>query len=117
MDALKDAKYPHCASLRFWRTFCEDEGVRAVCQYVETGKPVAFLELLDNKITPLGCDFISRALHPKSQPQVQVLKLDHNQFGSEGLINLAEGLAINPVLRLLSLTYCGIDHEAADALF
>jgi Ran GTPase-activating protein (RanGAP) involved in mRNA processing and transport len=91
--------------------------VRAICQYLELGKPVKFLELLDNKITPLGCEFISRALHPKMASQIEVLKLDHNQFGSEGMKALSEGLAINPTLRLLSLTYCGIDHEAADAIF
>jgi len=45
------------------------------------------------------------------------LKLDHNQFGSAGIIALSEGLAVNPVLRMLSLTYCGIDAEGAEALF
>ena len=100
-------------SIRLWKTFCEDEGVRAVCQYLEVGKNVAFLELLDNNITPLGCEFLSRALHPKNQPQIQILKLDHNQFGSPGVVALAEGLAVNPVLRMLSLTYCGIDKEGA----
>lgn len=75
------------------------------------------MELLDNKITALGCEFISKALHPRMKPQIQVLKLDHNHFGSDGIINLAEGLAINPTLRLLSLTYCGFDFNAADALF
>lgn len=91
--------------------------MRAVCQYLEINKNVAFLELLDNNITPLGCEFLSKALHPKNQPQIQILKLDHNQFGSEGVIALSEGLAINPVLRMLSLTYCGITEEGAEALF
>jgi len=39
---------------------------------------VIFLELLDNRISALGCEFISRALHPKMNPTIQVLKLDHN---------------------------------------
>ena len=76
-----------------------------------------FLELLDNKISPLGCEFISRALHPKNKPTIISLKLDHNEFGSAGVTALADGLAINPTLRLLSLTYCGIDADAAQALF
>ena len=91
--------------------------MRAICQYLELGKPVVILELLDNKITPLGCEFISRALHPKAQPQIQILKLDHNDFGADGVIALSEGLAINPVLRMLSLTYCGITEEGAQAIF
>ncbi len=31
MDALREVKYQHCTSIRLWKTFCEDEGVRAVC--------------------------------------------------------------------------------------
>lgn len=33
------------------------------------------------------------------------------------MIALSEGLAVNPVLRMLSLTYCGIDAQGAEALF
>ena len=33
------------------------------------------------------------------------------------MIALSEGLAVNPVLRMLSLTYCGIDSQGAEALF
>jgi len=33
------------------------------------------------------------------------------------VIALSEGLAVNPVLRVLSLTYCGIDSQGAEALF
>jgi len=117
MDALREVKYQHCTSIRLWKTYCEDEGVRAVCQYLEVSKAVAFLELLDNNITPLGCEFLSKAMHPKLSPQIQILKLDHNQFGSDGVIALSEGLAVNPVLRMLSLTYCGIDADGAEALF
>ena len=63
-------RYAHCISIRLWKTFCEDEGTRAICQYLEIGKPVAILELLDNKITALGCEFISKALHPKMNPSI-----------------------------------------------
>ena len=45
------------------------------------------------------------------------MKLDHNMFGSEGAIALSEGLAMNSTLRLLSISFCGIGPEAADALF
>ena len=107
------SRYPHCQSIRFWKTYCEDEGVRAICQFLEIGKPVLFLELLDNKITSLGCEFISRSLHPLMKPTIQILKLDHNEFGSKGVIELSKSLAINPVLRILSLTYCGIDVKAS----
>ena len=35
MDALREVKYKHCTSIRLWKVFCEDEGVRSICQYLE----------------------------------------------------------------------------------
>lgn len=75
------------------------------------------MELLDNKITSLGCEFIARALHPKANTAVSILKLDHNDIGPIGVQKLAEGLAINKSLISLSLTYCNIDYQGARALF
>lgn len=75
------------------------------------------LELLENKITPLGCDFISRILVPESPSAITVLKLDHNDIGSEGMKKLAQGLTMNKNLEELSLTYCDIDAEGARPLF
>lgn len=56
------------------------------------------LELLDNRITPLGCEFIGNLMHPRIGTNILILKLDHNEFGSKGMINLAEGLAINKTI-------------------
>ena len=92
-------------------------GVYSIKQYLETGTKVEFLELLDNGITPRGCEHIAKALHPKNPTEIQVLKLDHNQFGWEGVGYLAEGLAINNILKVLSLTYCNIDARGADFIF
>jgi Ran GTPase-activating protein (RanGAP) involved in mRNA processing and transport len=120
MDSLRTiapAPYPHCKSIRLWKTFCEDEGVRAVCQYIEVAPNVQILELLDNKVTPLGCEFVSRIIHPKSNSQLKILKMDHNPFGSEGMIRLAEGMSMNKTLEQVSLTYCGIDSNGARAIF
>ena len=117
MDSLRQVNYPHCRSIRLWKTYCEDEGVRAVCQFVEVGKGISVLELLDNKMTPHGCEFISKVIHPKSNTGILVLKLDHNDIGSKGITTLAEGLAVNKSVVTLSLTYCNIDSEGARALF
>lgn len=51
------------------------------------------------------------------EPTITILKLDHNNFGARGMVNLAEGLAVNPTLKMLSLQYCSIDENAAQALF
>jgi hypothetical protein len=48
-------------------------------------------------------------MHPKTNANIQVLKLDHNDIGSPGVQALCEGLAINKSIVTLSLTYCDID--------
>ena len=109
--------YQHTRSIRLWKTFCEDEGVRAVCQYIQQAKGVTVLELLDNKITSLGCEFVGQLIHPKTNSNIQILKLDHNEIGGEGVTAIAMGVSINKTLLSLSLTYCNIDHTGARAIF
>ena len=72
---------------------------------------------MDNKLTPLSCEFLARLIHPKANTNLQILKLDHNDIGSKGLEYLAEGMAINKTVTSLSLTYCNIDEGGARALF
>ena len=98
-------------SIRLWKTYCEDEGVRAICEFLRIRcSPVLILELLDNKITSLGCEFIGRTLTPGPMcPPICYLKLDHNNFGAKGVEMLCEGLKTNEMVKLLSLCYCGID--------
>jgi Ran GTPase-activating protein (RanGAP) involved in mRNA processing and transport len=43
--------------------------------------------------------------------------MDHNPFGSEGMIRLAEGMSMNKTLEQVSLTYCGIDANGARSIF
>lgn len=89
MDALRAVKYKHGRSIRMWKTGCQDEGVRNICMYMEETNSVVILELLDNLITPLGCEFIGRALLPDRKSILTTLKLDHNNIGSEGIIQLS----------------------------
>jgi len=35
-DCLIQANFPHLVSIRFWKTYCEDEGVRAICEFLVT---------------------------------------------------------------------------------
>ncbi len=81
MDALKQIDYKHCFSLRLWKTYCEDQGVRSVCEWLINNKSVRFLELLENRFGPLGCEHIGKLMHPKAQSPIHTLKLDHNDIG------------------------------------
>lgn len=119
VDSLKMVNYPHLISIRLWKTYCEDEGVRAICEFLKgCPSPLLCLELLDNKVTHLGCEFIGKALSPgKLCPPVCILKLDHNNFGSQGMNALLAGLQGNENLKTLSVAYCGIDHESSRGIF
>ena len=75
------------------------------------------MEILDNKVTSLGCEFLGKLLTPKMGTSLSVLKLDHNPFGSQGLNHLAKGIRMNKELVVLSLTYCNIDSKGARSLF
>ena len=100
-------------SIRLWKGRVEDEGTRFVCQYLMTNPNCITLELLDCQISPLGCEFLQKALTPRSGAELQILKLDHNPIGSEGMQLLAKALALNNNILLVSLGYCGIDAEGA----
>ena len=95
MDALRSVNYQHTRTIRLWKTDSEDEGCRSVCQYIAGCDSVVMLELLDNKITPLGCEHIGKLLMPAAKTNLTHLKLDHNPFGAAGLKFLAEGLSMN----------------------
>lgn len=95
MNALKQVNYQQAISVRLWKSGCEDEGVRSICAYLKTNLTVQCLELLDNGITPLGCEFLSKILLPETRATLIILKLDHNSFGSEGVDKLAVGLTQN----------------------
>lgn len=117
MDALIQIDYKHTFSLRLWKTYCEDEGVRHVCRWLAMNKTVRFLELLENRITWLGCEFIGQIMHPKTNSPIHTLKLDHNDIGAKGVEALAKGLCMNQTINSLSLTYCNINYEGARPIF
>ena len=76
------------------------------------------LELLDNKVTYLGCEFLGKTLKPSPMcPPICILKLDHNNFGSKGLNALLAGIQCNEYLKTLSFSYCGLDQECSRGLF
>ena len=117
IDAATTTNYNHITSIRLWAGHIQDEGVRIICGYIVRNKGVETLELLNCDITPLGCEYLNKALTPKIGANLQIIKLDHNAFGSEGLNILAENLSKNSTAILISLQHCNIDESGADALF
>jgi hypothetical protein len=55
MDSLSDLNYPHLKKLRLWKVDIQDEGVRAICNYIDKASTVEYLDLMENRITALGC--------------------------------------------------------------
>jgi hypothetical protein len=55
MDALCDLNYQHLKIIRLWKIDLQDEGLRSICNYIDKVETVEYLDLMDNKITALGC--------------------------------------------------------------
>ncbi|KAL4484974.1 hypothetical protein ABPG74_020151 [Tetrahymena malaccensis] len=113
MDSLTEIPYLHTKSIRLWKVKAQDEGTRTICNYMEKSKTIEYLDLMDNQVGSLGCEFLGRVLHPQIEIPLLKLKLDHNEFGTEGLMQLAAGLCMNSVLEKLSLNYCAITAEGS----
>jgi Ran GTPase-activating protein (RanGAP) involved in mRNA processing and transport len=108
IDALFDLKYQKLKSFRVWKADFGDEGLRIMSKYLICENQLEVLDLLDNGITVLGCEFFGKAL---LNPEINLkqIKLDNNIIGTEGLKNLALGLRTMQTLDKLSLKYCNID--------
>lgn len=86
--------------------------MRVICKYLSAVYSIELMDVLQNGIGPLGCEFLGKSmLSPLCM--VRQLKLDDNNILTEGLRNLTLGLRTNNVLDKLSLKYCGIDGEGA----
>jgi Ran GTPase-activating protein (RanGAP) involved in mRNA processing and transport len=48
---------------------------------------------------------------PTLPSNIQILTLDYNNFGNEGLCNLMNYVKNSPKLNYLSMAYCGIDEK------
>ena len=118
IEPMVHIKYKHCLSIRLWKGKCEDEGVRLICEYAMVNWNLSILELMNCEITPLGCEFINKALAPKTGGRLSIMKLDYNQrIGDEGVKILSENLSNNRGLTFLSLAYCGIGEVGARSVF
>lgn len=115
-DALYGIKFDKLKTLRFWKCGIEDNGLRYICNYLASNKSVEVLEVMDNGITSLGCEFLGRVLKKEAESPITTLKLDHNPIHAAGVAMLAEGLAMNPTIKILSLNYSEIEKAAATPL-
>ena len=104
---------PILKSLRIWEGELGDEGVRDIINFIiqTNNSSLKLIEFLNCNIGPLGCEFISRIFEPSLPCTMEILTLDYNNFGNEGLSNLLTYLPYNNTLTYLSLSYCGIDDK------
>lgn len=117
---MKGGPYKLLESLRFWRSNIGCDGAAAVAEVLRLGGAevkISFLELLDNNIGARGCLALGTSLSKGNNLSLLTLSLDYNMtVGSAGCINLCRGLRTNKTLRRLSLQYCFIEADAAEAL-
>ena len=88
---------PILKSLRIWEGELGDEGVRNIVKFIiETNNSsLKLIEFLNCNIGPLGCEFVSRIFEPSLPCTMEILTLDYNNFGNEGLSNLLTYFPLN----------------------
>ena len=57
-----------------WRIRAEDEGVRSLCEYLILNPNVQTLDLMDNNISFLGCNHMSK-IYKSIPQQLQITKV------------------------------------------
>ena len=77
MDSFLDLNYQHLKVIRLWKVDLQDEGLRSICAYIDKVGSVEYLDLMDNKITSLGCEFLGKTLCSERN-SIRKLKLDNN---------------------------------------
>jgi len=109
---------PILKSLRILEGGLGDEGVRNLVKFlIETNNSsIRMIEFLNCNIKSLGCEFISRIFEPSLPCSLEILTLDYNNFGNEGLSNLVKYLPLNSTLKDLSLAYCDINEKGVQYL-
>lgn len=112
MEVASELQYEHLKLLRIWKGGIGDEGLRVICKYLVSGYSLELIDVIQNQISPLGCEFLGKAMN-SPLCRVKHLKLDDNLIGSAGLKALSLGLRTNNIIDKLSLKYCGIDEEGA----
>jgi Ran GTPase-activating protein (RanGAP) involved in mRNA processing and transport len=62
MESLNDLNYPHLKKIRLWKIDLQDEGLRSICNFIDKMSTIEYLDLMDNNITALGCEFLGKTL-------------------------------------------------------
>lgn len=110
VDSFIEVEYTGLKVLRLIKINAEDEGLRVICNFMNKCHSVEELNLQDNGITKLGCEFLGKTLALEESP-LTVLKLDDNPLTTEGLRLLSVGLRLNNKIEKLSLKNCQISSE------
>ena len=119
-QSMLKSKYLKLKCICFWRSDIGDGGAKAAGDIIANIATIEKLEIRDSALSESGCEVLAKAmlLNNRKLKSLVTLRLDSNRFGSDGLLQIAHGLANNRCVRRLSFGFCGIygDKSANDAL-
>lgn len=110
METLTDLNYQHLKKIRVWKADLQDQGVRSICNYIEKCNTIEYLDLMENNITELGCEFLAKVMMNPAN-KITKLRLDNNKIGLAGIAAISEGLRQNQTIEKVSFNFCGIPTE------
>jgi len=94
-----------------------DVGVQALCEGLGRGDAsLTWLGLGDNNFGPAGAEALATALRRGAMPKLEVLLLQGNPIGSQGMAVLAAPLRKLPALEQLVLDRCKVGNEGVASL-
>lgn len=67
--------------MRIWKGNIGDEGLRFISKYLSSTNKLELLDLMDNNISSLGCEFLGKSLC-SINCKLNQLKLDNNPIST-----------------------------------
>ena len=101
-----------------WQSYIGDEGVRCFVDFIQetSCSSINVIELIDNNLSFLACEFLAKCFSSVLPTNIQVLTLDCNKLGNQGLYNLLKGQSPPNSLEELSLQNCCLEADSMNYL-
>eukprot|EP01084_Bolivina_argentea_P100301 180123_1 len=119
-NSIQKSKYVKLKSTCFWRSAIGDTGAKSAGDIIANIPTIQTFEIRDSNVSEIGCRSLATSIliNNRKFKSLVNLRLDFNNIGSNGLLQISNGLQNNRCIKRLSFAFCNIngDKNANDAL-